>query len=102
MQPIVKFIAGMVIVILTAVLVSACEPATKQSSPDPTSDQIHLTAPHEVIGMPSGFRNVAEACDSGGNMVLVTSRGSDFAGGPNGGGLGSGIAVILNDVRCKK
>ena len=84
------------------IILSGCDSATKQSSPDPTSDSIRMATPKEVIGMPSGFRNVAEACDSGGNMILVTSRGSDFAGGPNGGGLGSGLFVIPNDPRCKR
>lgn len=86
---------------VSVLALTACDP-TKQSSPDPTGDHIRMTAPHAVIGMPDGFRNVAEACDDGGNMILVTSRGSDFAGGQNGGGLSSGIAVILNDPRCKR
>jgi len=98
-----KKVLGIILAGVSAVaLLSGCATATKESSPDPTSDSIRMVTPKEVIGMPSGFRNVAEACDSGGNMILVTSRGSDFAGGPNGGGLGSGLFVIPNDPRCKR
>jgi len=97
----IKAVATILAGISAVALLSGCA-ATKESSPDPTSDSIRMVAPKEVIGMPSGFRNVAEACDSGGNMILVTSRGSDFAGGPNGGGLGSGLFVIPNDPRCKR
>lgn len=89
---------------LTAVLLmgASCEGDTKQSSPDPTSDHIQMVAPLQVIGMPEGFRNIAVVCDKFGNLLYVTSRGSDFAGGPNGGGLGSGIAVVQNAEACKK
>lgn len=81
---------------------TACGTATKQSAPDPAPAQIQMVPPHQVIGLPDGFRNVAEVCDDGGNMIVVTSRGSDFAGGQNGGGLSSGIAVISHDPRCAK
>ncbi|MGV9364492.1 hypothetical protein [Amycolatopsis sp. NPDC003731] len=84
-----------------ALAVSACAGATKESAPDPTPAQIQMVPPHQVVGLPNGFRNVAEVCDDGGNMLVVTSRGSDFAGGQNGGGLASGIAVIPDDPRCK-
>lgn len=89
---------------LAAVLVmgASCDGDTKQSSPDPTSDHIQMVAPLQVIGMPEGFRNIAVVCDKFGNLLYVTSRGSDFAGGPNGGGLGSGIAVVQNSEACKK
>ena len=99
---ITKRVALATIAAVSILALGGCAGATKQSSPDPTGDHIHMTAPHAVIGMPDGFRNVAEACDDGGNMILVTSRGSDLAGGQNGGGLSSGIAVILNDSRCKR
>jgi hypothetical protein len=87
---------------LGAIILSSCDSATKQSSPDPTSDQIQLIPPKQIIGMPGGFRNIAVVCDKFGNLVYVTSRGSDFAGGPNGGGLGSGMFVIPNADACKK
>lgn len=87
---------------LAATALTACAGATKQSTPDPKPSQIQMLPPHQVIGLPEGFRNIVEVCDDGGNMVLVTSRGSDLAGGPNGGGLASGIAVILKDPRCAK
>lgn len=85
-----------------AILLTSCTSATKQSSPDPTSDQIQLIPPKQVIGMPAGFRNIAVVCDKFGNLVYVTSRGSDSAGGPNGGGLGSGMFVVPNADACKK
>jgi hypothetical protein len=94
---------GWVCIIAALVLaLTACDGSTKQSSPDPTSDKIQMISPLQVIGMPDGFRNIAVVCDRFGNLVYVTSRGSDFAGGPNGGGLGSGIAVIPGAEACKK
>lgn len=92
---------GLGLCIGSAILVG-CAGATKQSSPDPTSDQIRMVAPKEVVGFPQGFRNVAIGCDSFGDMMFVTSRGSDFAGGPNGGGLASGIFVVPNHEACKR
>lgn len=75
---------------------------TKASSPDPTSDKIQMISPAQVIGMPDGFRNLAIVCDKYGNLWGVTSRGSDASGGPQGGGLGSGVAVIPNAPACKR
>lgn len=92
---------GAGLVIGSATLAS-CAGETKQSSPDPTSDSIQMLPPKQVIGMPAGFRNIAVVCDKFGNLVYVTSRGSDFAGGPNGGGLGSGMFVVPNADACKK
>jgi hypothetical protein len=87
---------------LAASLLTACdEGATKQSSPDPTSDQIQMVPPLQIIGMPQGFRNIAIVCDKFGNLWGVTSRGSDFAGGPNGGGLGSGLQIKADAPECK-
>lgn len=86
-----------------ALLLAGCADggATKQSSPDPTSDQIQMVAPLQIIGMPAGFRNIALVCDKFGNLWGVTSRGSDFAGGPNGGGLGSGLQVKPDARECQ-
>ncbi len=81
---------------------TACDMGTKTSSPDPTSNTIQKTPVKGVIGMPDGFRNVAMGCDAYGDMVFVTSRGSDIAGGPNGGGLGSGVFVVPNHKACVK
>ena len=81
---------------------TACDLGTKTSSPDPTSDHIKVDTVKGVVGMPEGFRNVALGCDAYGDMIFVTSRGSDIAGGPNGGGLGSGVFVIPNHKACVK
>lgn len=81
---------------------TACLGDTKANSPDPTSDKIQMLAPAQVIGMPEGFRNLAIVCDKFGNLWGVTSRGSDMAGGPQGGGLGSGLAVIPQSPACAK
>ena len=94
MRKLVKFVVGAVIVVLLAILVSACAGETHQSAPDPRVDH---TAGYAVVQRPDGFRNVAETCDSGGNMLLVTSRGN-----VNDQGYVSGIAVILHDPRCAK
>ena len=81
--------------------VSACAPATQQSGPDP--EPVKLQNP-KIIGayrLPGGFRNVIVWCD-GPNSNGVTSRGSDLAGGQNGGGLASaGWLIKLNDERCQ-
>jgi hypothetical protein len=83
---------------------TACDPFsdTKTSSPDPTSKDIKMTTVKGVVGMPEGFRNVALGCDAFGDMIFVTSRGSDISGGPNGGGLGSGLFVVPNHKACMK
>lgn len=97
-------IAGAVVA-LTMSLTACDDPFgsdTKASSPDPTSKDLKMTQVKGVIGMPEGFRNVALGCDAYGDMVFVTSRGSDFAGGPNGGGLGSGLFVVPNHKACVK
>lgn len=97
-----KRIAVVLTLALSSLLLAGCDDGpTKQSSPDPTSDQIQLVPPLQIIGMPAGFRNLALVCDKFGNLWGVTSRGSDFAGGPNGGGLGSAPAVIPNADACK-
>ena len=89
-----------VVAVATAAVLAGCAGATKQSSPDPTSDQIQMAPPLQVLGLPEGFRNLALVCDKFGNLWGVTSRGSDIAGGPNGGGLGSGVAVLAGG--CKQ
>lgn len=92
-----KFIIPAVAAVLVAV--SACAGDTHQSAPNPA--EINHQAAHEVVEMPEGFRNVAEKCDSGGNMILVTSRGM-ILDNNSAGALPSGIAVILHDSRCAK
>lgn len=86
---------------IVAILISlvACAGSTHQSAPNPA--EVNHQAAREVIEMPEGFRNVAEKCDSGGNMILVTSRGM-LLDDNSAGALPSGIAVILNDPRCKR
>jgi hypothetical protein len=90
------------VVSVTGVVLTACAQGTKISSPDPTSQDIKVNTVKGVVGMPQGFRNVALGCDAYGDMIFVTSRGSDIAGGPNGGGLGSGVFVVPNHKACVK
>jgi len=90
------------VVIASVFALSACDMGTKTSSPDPTSNTIQKTPVKGVVGMPDGFRNVAFGCNQYGDMIFVTSRGSDIAGGPNGGGLGSGVFVVPNHKACVK
>jgi hypothetical protein len=101
-NPLYATMAGLACLAAVSFGAAGCAEATKQSSPDPTSDQIQMVAPLQIIGMPQGFRNIAVVCDKFGNLLYVTSRGSDFAGGPNGGGLGSGMAVVPNAPVCKR
>lgn len=83
---------------------SACDlfADTKQSSADPTSKDIKMTTVKGVVGMPQGFRNVALGCDEFGDMIFVTSRGDDMSGGPQGGGLSSGLFVVPGHKACAK
>lgn len=100
-----KRVAGIVgIVAMLTLSLSACDlfSETKTSSPDPTSNTIQKTPVKGVVGMPDGFRNVAFGCNQYGDMIFVTSRGSDLSGGPNGGGLGSGVFVVPNHKACVK
>lgn len=85
---------------LAGIGLAGCSTATHQSAPDPA--EVQHSAAHAVVAMPDGFRNVAESCDDGGNMILVTSRGSINLNPSDGPGLASAIAVIINDPRCKK
>lgn len=90
-------------IVIGAGALSACSPATQQSGPDP--EPVKLQDP-KIIGayrLPEGFRNVIEWCDNAGNSHGVTSRGSDLAGGQNGGGLASaGWLIKLADERCTR
>lgn len=103
MQQSKRVIACVVGVVIGVVALSACDLGdTKESSPDPTSANIKMTQVKGIIGMPDGYRNVAMGCDAYGDMIFVTSRGSDLSGGPQGGGLGSGVFVIANHAACAK
>lgn len=95
--------AGLAIAVMPFTVAGACDNAAQQSGPDP--EPIKLQDP-KIIGayrLPDGFRNVIEWCDGAGNSQGVTSRGSDLAGGSNGGGLpSSGWLIKLNDERCAR
>ena len=81
---------------------SSCAGMTQQSGPDPLPANVK---PPKVIGayqLPDGFRNVVVFCD-GPNSLAITSRGSNLAGGQNGGGLTSSVALVkLADERCTR
>lgn len=83
-------------------MAGACDPS-QQSGPDPLPANVK---PPKVIGayqLPDGFRNVVEFCNSAGDSLAVTSRGSDLAGGQNGGGLTSTLTLVkLADPRCQR
>lgn len=93
-------IAALAVLAAPFTMAASCDTDAQQSGPDPRPSDIRPVQIHAAYGLPEGFRNVVEFCDDGGNMVLVTSRGTDLAGGQNGGGLASGITVIPNDKRC--
>lgn len=93
-------VAILAIVVAPLTMASACPGEAQQSGPDPQTVQMRDVQIKAAYRLPDGFRNVVEFCDEGGNMILVTSRGSDLAGGPNGGGLSSSLAVIVGDKRC--
>jgi hypothetical protein len=96
-------VAFAAIAIMPFTMAGACDNAAQQSGPDP--EPIKLQDP-KIIGayrLPDGFRNVIEWCDGAGNSNGVTSRGSDLAGGQNGGGLPSaGWLIMLKDPRCSR
>lgn len=95
-------VAFAAIVIAPFTMAADCSNSAQQSGPDPLPSNIK---PAKIVGayqLPDGFRNVVEWCDGGGNSNATTSRGSDLAGGQNGGGLtSSGWLVKLDDPRCK-
>ena len=93
-------VAVLALIIAPFTMAATCGTEAQQSGPDPATVQMRDVQIKAAYRLPDGFRNVVEFCDDGGNMILVTSRGSDLAGGPNGGGLSSGLAVILKDPRC--
>jgi hypothetical protein len=82
---------------------SGCAGMTQQSGPDPLPANVK---PPKIVGayqLPDGFRNVVEFCNSAGDSLAVTSRGSDLAGGQNGGGLTSTVTLVkLADARCQR
>jgi hypothetical protein len=94
-------IAATAIALMPFTMAGACDNAAQQSGPDP--EPVTLQNP-KIIGayrLPPGFRNIIEWCDNAGNSQGVTSRGSDLAGGQNGGGLPSaGWLIMLKDPRC--
>jgi hypothetical protein len=96
-------IAFAAIVVMPFTMASDCSNAAQQSGPDPLPVDIK---PAKIVGayqLPDGFRNVVEWCDGAGNSHATTSRGSDLAGGQNGGGLpSSGWLVRLEDPRCAR
>lgn len=96
-------IAVAAIVIMPFTMAGSCLNDSQQSGPDPLPPNIK---PAKIVGayqLPDGFRNVVEWCDGAGNSNATTSRGSDLAGGQNGGGLtSSGWLVRLDDPRCKQ
>lgn len=94
-------VAFAAIAIMPFTMAGACDNDSQQSGPDPLPANI-VTA--KIVGayrLPDGFRNVVEWCDGAGNSHATTSRGSDLAGGQNGGGLtSSGWLIMLKDPRC--
>jgi hypothetical protein len=82
---------------------SGCAGLSQQSGPDPLPANVK---PPKIVGayqLPDGFRNVIEFCNTAGDSLAVTSRGSDTAGGQNGGGLTSTVTLVkLADPRCSR
>lgn len=96
------FIAAAAIAVMPFTMAGACDNAAQQSGPDPTTADMKLPKIIGAYRLPDGFRNVVEWCDGGNNSHATTSRGSDLAGGPNGGGLASsGWLIMLKDPRCQ-
>jgi hypothetical protein len=95
-------VAFAAIIAMPFTMAGSCLGESQQSGPDPIPANIK---PPRIIGayqLADGFRNVVVFCD-GPNSIAVTSRGSDLAGGPNGGGLASGITLVkLDDPRCAR
>lgn len=98
-----KLIGAGVAAIAAALTLSGCAGMTQQSGPDPVPANVK---PPKIIGayqLPDGFRNVVEFCNTAGDSIAITSRGSDLAGGQNGGGLTSSLTVVkLADPRCQR
>lgn len=94
-------VAILAIIIAPLTMAAACPGDTQTSGQDPDPANIKPAKVIDAYQLPDGFRNVVEFCDGAGNSHAVTSRGSDFAGGPNGGGVSSGgWLVMLKDPRC--
>lgn len=98
-----KLIGAGVVAIAAALSLSGCAGLSQQSGPDPVPANVK---PPKIVGayqLPDGFRNVIEFCNSAGDVLAVTSRGSDLAGGSNGGGLPSTVTLVkLADPRCAR
>lgn len=96
-------VAALAILAAPFTMASSCLGETQTSGPDPLPANIR---PPKVVGayqLPEGFRNVVEFCNSAGDVLAVTSRGSDLAGGQNGGGLTSTVTLVkLKDERCAR
>lgn len=96
-----KKISICAVTILAAASLSSCAGLTQQSGPDPLPANVK---PPKVVGayqLPDGFRNVVEFCNTAGDSLAITSRGSNTAGGQNGGGLTSTLTLVkLKDERC--
>lgn len=96
-------IAAGAIIVMPFTMAADCGGPTQTSGPDPVPANIQ---PPKIIGayqLPDGFRNVVEFCNSAGDALAVTSRGSDLAGGQNGGGLTSTLTLVkLADPRCQR
>lgn len=94
-------VAALAVLAAPFTMASACNPS-QESGPDPLPANVR---PPKIIGayqLPDGFRNVVEFCNTAGDALAVTSRGSDLAGGSNGGGLPSTVTLVkVNDSRCK-
>lgn len=89
------------IIIMPFTLAGSCFNESQQSGPDPLPANIKPARIIDAYQLPDGFRNVVEWCDGANNSHATTSRGSDLAGGQNGGGLtSSGWLIKLNDERC--
>lgn len=91
------------IVIAPLTMAADCSGPTQSSGPDPVPANVK---PPKIIGayqLPDGFRNIVEFCNTAGDALAVTSRGSDLAGGQNGGGLASSVTLVkAADPRCQR
>jgi hypothetical protein len=95
--------AGAATIVIGLGALSSCAAPTHQSGPEPDPIGIVDARVLTVYKLPAGFRNAVEYCNSANDSFMETSRGSDLAGGPNGGGMDSTVTLIrLDDPRCAK